>query len=1510
MRLRGRLRPQREGLYDPSFEHDACGVGFVCHMSGHKSHDIIERGLRVLENLTHRGAAGSDPDTGDGAGFLIQTPHRFLERAAREAGIRLPEPSDYGVGMIFLPTDANRRSRCMEVFEATVAEEGQKVLGWRTVPNNPEAIGRTARRVLPDIRQVFVARARDTAAGDPFERRLFVIRRRIENALRAEGLAEFHVASLSARTLCYKGLLLAHQIKRFYSDLADPTMESALALVHQRYSTNTWPTWDLAQPFRYLCHNGEINTLRGNVNWMRAREAVMSSPLFGADLGKTFPVITPGASDSAQIDNALEFLVLAGRSLPHAMMMLIPEAWDKDRLMPEEKRAFYQYHSFLMEPWDGPASIAFTDGTKIGAVLDRNGLRPSRYVVTKDGFVVMASEVGVLEIAPENVELKGRLRPGRMFLIDTEQGRIIEDEELKHEHAARRPYGRWISEQLVTLADLPPATPIYRSDPGTRFLQQRMFGYTLEELRILLAPMAEHGEEAVGSMGNDTPLAVLSERPQLLYNYFKQVFAQVTNPAIDSTREETVMSLISTIGSEGNLLEESPEQARMIQLAHPVLTNEELERLRQIDRPHHRAVALPMTFKANGALELALRAALDRLRREAARAVRSGVNVVILSDREAGPDQIPIPSLLATAAVHHHLIREGLRTRCGLVVESGEAREMAHFALLIGYGAAAVNPYLAIETIEQLAEEGTFVGPELDPKKAVQNYLKAIGKGLLKIIAKMGISTLQSYRGAQIFEAVGVSREVVEEFFTNTASRIGGIGLGVIAREAQMRHEQAFPKQEPQAKELEVGGQYQWRRYGERHLLSPSAVHKLQHAVRTERYAVYKEFAREIDEQSRSLFTIRGMLRLKKTPEPIPLEEVEPASEIVKRFCSGAMSYGSISLEAHETLAIAMNRIGGKSNSGEGGEDSRRYARDPNGDWRRSAIKQVASGRFGVTSWYLVNADELQIKIAQGSKPGEGGQLPGHKVDRHIARVRHSTPGVGLISPPPHHDIYSIEDLAQLIHDLKNSNPGADVSVKLVAVTGVGTIAAGVSKGHAETVLIVGHDGGTGASPQTSIKHAGVPWEIGLAETQQALVLNDLRGRIRVHVDGQLRTGRDVVIGALLGAEEFGFGTIALVAVGCIMMRVCHLNTCPVGVATQDARLRERFEGKPEHAVNYFRFVAEEVREYMAQLGFRRFEDMVGRVDLLEPDPAIRHWKLPEGLDWSALLHRATGSEGVATRRIQPQDHGLERALDRELLRLCEPALERGEPVELELPIRNVNRTVGAMLGSEISRRHGEQGLPEGTIRIRFTGSAGQSFGAFLPAGVTLTLAGDANDYTGKGLSGGRLVVFPPEGSTFEPSENILVGNVVLYGATGGQAFFRGVAGERFCVRNSGALAVVEGVGDHGCEYMTGGRAVILGPVGRNFAAGMSGGIAWVLDPEGRLSALYNPGMVDLEKLEDEQYRSELRALVEAHHRLTGSRLAERLLERWEQTLPQFVQVMPRDYKRALAGIEFGDRDY
>ncbi|HTO52127.1 MAG TPA: glutamate synthase large subunit [Myxococcota bacterium] len=1507
--------PEKQGLYDPRFEHDACGVGFVCNIDGRASHEIIQRGLQVLVNLTHRGATGSDAETGDGAGILMQVPHAFLERECASLGIRLPEPHEYGVGSVFLPQDANDRAMCESCLERIVAEEGQHFLGWRDVPVHPEHIGETARRRMPRIRQCFVLRGSGLDA-DSFERKLFVVRKRAENELRAAGVKGFHVPSLSSRTLVYKGLLLAYQVKRFYPDLADPAIESGLALVHQRYSTNTWPTWNLAHPYRYLCHNGEINTVRGNHNWMRAREAVIRSGVWGDDIEKLFPLVTPGGSDSAMLDNALEFLVLSGRDLAQAMMMLIPEAWDRDPLMRDEKKAFYEYHQCLMEPWDGPASICFSDGTRIGAVLDRNGLRPSRYWVTKDGFVVLSSECGVLPINPEDVRYKGRLQPGRMLLIDTSEGRIIPDEELKSFYARRRPYREWLRANLVKLGDLEPRAAVARDGESDRLTRQKLFGYSLEDLRILLAPMAANGTEADGSMGNDTPIAALSERPQILFNYFKQIFAQVTNPSIDSIREDSVMSLISTLGAEKNILEETPEHARLLELEQPILSAEEFEKIRQIDHPWLRATTIDCTFEPNGAKslaesELALRQALDRIRDEAAAAVRGGASILVLSDRAAGRTRAAVPSVLATSAVHHFLCREGLRMRCGLVVETGEAREVAHFALLIGFGAAAIHPYLAFETVTQLVREQTWVPSTLTPEKAQYNYVKAVGKGLLKIFAKMGISTLASYRGAQIFEAVGIAEPVVKEFFTDTATRIGGVTLGVIAREALMRHQTAYADPDHALHELELGGEYQWRRGGEKHLLNPSTIHRLQNAVRRNDPSQYRDYAKSINDQSREHYTIRGLLRFKGGAPSIPIDEVEPASEIMRRFCTGAMSFGSISAEAHETLAIAMNRIGGKSNSGEGGEDPKRFTPDANGDWRRSAIKQVASGRFGVSSWYLVNADELQIKIAQGAKPGEGGQLPGYKVNRWIARVRNATPGVGLISPPPHHDIYSIEDLAQLIYDLKNANPKADISVKLVSVSGVGTIAAGVSKGHAESVQIAGFEGGTGASPLTSIKHAGVPWEIGLAETQQALVMNDLRGRVRVHVDGQLRTGRDVVIGAMLGADEFGFGTIALVALGCIMMRVCHLNTCPVGVATQNEQLRAKFTGEPEHVVRFLRFVAEETREILAALGVRKLDEVIGRTDLLEPDPESHHWKLPNGLDWAAILRQPTPPyEGVAIRRVCGQSHGLEKSLDIELLRLCRPAIDNMEPVELSLPIRNVNRTVGTMLGSAVSLKHGLEGLPDNTIRIRFTGSAGQSFGAFLPKGITLTLAGDANDYTAKGLSGGRVVVSPHPESTFDPAENIVIGNVALYGATSGEAFFRGVAGERFCVRNSGARAVVEGVGDHGCEYMTGGRVVVLGGVGRNFAAGMSGGIAYVLDPTHSFAELCNPGTVDLERVETEADERELRDLVEAHYRHTRSERAEQVLEKWATTLPHFVKVFPREYKRALLGIEFGKENY
>ena len=1489
--------PPRQGLYDPAFEHDACGVGFVANIRGERSHDVIRKGIQVLENLEHRGACGCDPQTGDGAGVLIQLPDAFLRREAGQLGIDLPAPGAYAVGQVFLSTDDELAAWQAARFEEAVIGEGQRVLGWRDVPHHPETIGRVAREGLPRIRQVLLGAA-SGLDPDAFERKLYVIRRLVEKAAQQRG-GFFYVPSLSSRTIAYVGMLMSSQIEPFYPDLADPAVESALALVHSRYSTNTLPTWSLAQPFRYLAHNGEINTLRGNRNWMHAREGTLRSDLLGEDLAKLYPIMTEGASDSAQFDNALEFLILTGRELPEAILMMIPEAWENREDMDPDLKAFYEYHSFLMEPWDGPASIAFTDGRKIGAVLDRNGLRPSRYVVTKDGFVVMASEVGVVDIRPEDVLRKGRLEPGRIFFVDLEQGRIIEDTAIKGDYRTRRPYRAWVEANRLLLSDLPPAAvPAAHTNPELRFRLQQVFGYTNEDLRILLASMASQGKWPIGSMGEDAALACLSDRPRMLYSYFKQLFAQVTNPAMDSINERPVMALYSTLGAEKNILEETPDHARLLRLDHPVITDEELERIRAVSLPGFRARTLSALFKVADGGD-GLRGALDALCSEAERAVREGVNILVLSDRGVTPDLAPIPMLLATGAVHHHLVREELRTQCGIVCETGEAREVPHMALLIGYGAAAINPYLAFQTLDELVADGTHVPAGLDAETARKNFIKANDKGLLKTFAKMGISTLQSYRGAQIFEAVGLARDLVARCFTGTASRVSGVSYDVLAREASMRHERAFPGDDFAYPELDPGGLYQWRARGERHTYNPDTVALLQHAVSRGSYTDYQAFSRAADGDAERLCTLRGLFRFKYAGEPLPLEEVEPAAEIAKRFCTGAMSYGSISLEAHQTLAIAMNRLGGRSNTGEGGEDPDRFTPDPGGDLRRSAIKQVASGRFGVTSWYLVNADELQIKIAQGAKPGEGGELPGHKVSETIAKVRYSTPGVGLISPPPHHDIYSIEDLAQLIFDLKNSNRRARVSVKLVAETGVGTIAAGVAKGKADGVLISGHDGGTGASPLASIKYAGLPWEIGLAETQQTLVLNDLRGRIRVQTDGGLKTGRDVVIAAMLGADEFGFSTAPLVALGCILMRVCHLNTCPVGIATQDPELRKRFAGKPESVVRYLLFVAEEVREYMAKLGFRTVDEMVGQVERIEVDRAVAHWKA-KGLDFSELLYKPEAHHAVYN--CQVQDHGLEKVLDMQLLELASPALERREKVEIELPIRNTDRTVGTILGSEVSLAHGEAGLPEDTIVCRFKGSAGQSFGAFVPRGVTLLVEGDANDYTGKGLSGGKIAIRVPDATSFDPAENIVVGNVVLYGATAGEAYFHGVAGERFCVRNSGASAVVEGVGDHGCEYMTGGRVVILGGTGLNFGAGMSGGIAYVLDLDGSFPGRVNPETVDLDPLTDED-EDIIQRMVRRHFHYTRSRRAEDVLRKWNTYAPRFVKVFPRDYKRAL-----GDR--
>jgi len=1488
--------PDAQGLYHPENERDACGIGFVANIKGQKSHDIIVKGIQVLLNLTHRGACGCDPETGDGAGVLIQIPHKYFARVCSTLGFTLPAPGEYGVGMTFLPVEPPARRTAEGLIERLIAEEGLTLLGWRDTPIDGSAIGRVARASQPYIQQIFVGRGRGMTE-DQLERKLYIVRKRAEAEVFSgdmPGKSFFYIPSLSARTIVYKGLLLAPQIGRFYPELSDPDVLSALCLVHQRFSTNTFPTWQLAHPYRYIAHNGEINTLRGNVNWMHARQSVLRSPLFGDDLKKLFPVIQPNGSDSASFDNALELLVMAGRDITHAMAMLIPEAWAKDEGMDPQKRAFYEYHASLMEPWDGPAAITFTDGRSIGATLDRNGLRPARYMVTHDDLIVMSSETGVLPVKPEDVKIKGRLQPGKMLLVNTAEGRIISDEELKSRLYGRNPYQLWLKENQITLESLAEPPREHAADHETLLERQRAFGYTDEDLRMILAPMAEKGEEPVGSMGADTPLACLSDKPQPLFHYFKQLFAQVTNPPIDPIREELVMSLTSYIGTERNILAETPQHCHTLKLAHPILTNRDLEKLRRVSQGDFLATTLPMLFAIEEGGR-GLERALDQLCRRASLAIKSGYSLLILSDRGLDADYAPIPSLLALTAVHNHLVREETRTQVALIIESGEPREVMHFALLIGYGASAVNPYLALETL-QVGQQGWPT--RVDPDTAVANFIKAINKGLLKTFSKMGISTLQSYRGAQVFEAIGLTRRLVDKYFTGTVSRIEGVGLDVIAEEAVRKHRFAFRARGESETELAVGGNYHYRARGEYHLVNPQTIAKLQHAVRQENPATFQEYTDLIDRQNRQLVTLRGLLDIKTSSTPIPLEEVEPAAAIVKRFATGAMSFGSISKEAHETLAIAMNRIGGKSNTGEGGEDEERYRDD-----RRSAIKQVASGRFGVTAEYLVNADELQIKMAQGAKPGEGGQLPGHKVDETIARVRHSIPGVGLISPPPHHDIYSIEDLAQLIYDLKNVNPRARISVKLVAEVGVGTVAAGVAKAHADVVLISGDTGGTGASPLSSIRHGGIPWELGLAETHQVLVLNDLRGRIRVQTDGKLQTGRDVAIAALLGAEEFGFATTPLITMGCIMMRKCHLNTCPVGIATQDPVLRAKFQGKPEHVVNFFFFLAEQVRGYMAQMGFRTFDEMIGRVDMLEPREAVDHWKA-KGLDLSAILFRPQVSSRIARRCVQAQDHGLDQALDYKLIDHASEALENGTPIQIKLPIRNVHRTVGAMLSGEIARRYGSAGLPDDTIRFEFNGSAGQSFGAFLANGVTLELEGDANDYVGKGLSGGRLIVYPPRNSTFLPEENILIGNVALYGATSGEAFFNGCAGERFAVRNSGATAVVEGLGDHGCEYMTNGLVVVLGACGRNFAAGMSGGIAFVLDAGGSFRSRLSAGAaVDLEKVSGGD-GALLRSLVERHVETTGSPHGKRLLENWDEIVGRFVKVFPREYKRVLQARE------
>jgi glutamate synthase (NADPH/NADH) large chain len=1495
--------PSKQGLYDPQWEHDSCGMGFVVNIKGEKSNEILRRSLIGLKNLNHRGGIGSEPDTGDGAGILIQIPHAFMKKIC--AGeINLPESGEYGIGMLFLPHGAKQRRHYEECLEEIITSEGQQLLGWRDVPVDPASLGETAKNSMPFIRQVFIGRCNRIKHELDFERKLFVIRKRAEKAAWAVSptMSErFYIASLSCRTIIYKGMLKADQLAAFYPDLNDPDCETALALIHSRYSTNTFPSWERAHPNRYIIHNGEINTLRGNINQMHAREAMFQSEVFGEDLSKVLPVISPDGSDSAMFDNCVEFLMLSGMSLPHVMMMMIPEPWSNHESMSDEKKAFYEFHSCRMEAWDGPAAMGFTDGVTIGAVLDRNGLRPARYYVTTDDMVVLASEVGVFDIPVEKILAKDRLHPGRMLLIDTEVGRIINDEGLKHHMASAQPYREWLNQYSIHVDDLPAALTKTAGDKASLVQQQTSYGYTYEELRMILGPMATEGVDPIGSMGNDIPLAVLSEKSQLLYEYFKQLFAQVTNPPMDALREAIVTSTEVLLGSERNLLVLEPLSCRRIKLTSPLLSDQELQKLKNIQISGFKAITLPILYQAaQGGTGLEL--ALEELFTTAVKAVQEGANLLILSDRGINQELAAIPSLLAVAGLHHQLIREGLRTQASIILESGEPREVHHFACLLGYGVSAIYPYLAYESIAQLIEDGFITGFEVD--KAIAQYRKAGTKGVIKVLSKMGISTIQSYQGAQIFEAVGLGAAFIDKYFTRTVSRIGGVGIREIAQGIQMRHDAAFTKSIYQEEALASGGVYQYRSNGEYHLYNPETIHKLQYACRTGNYESFKAYSKLMNDNNQRHCTLRGLLQFKPGASPVPLSEVEGIESICKRFKTGAMSLGSISPEAHETVAIAMNRIGGKSNTGEGGEDPSRFQREPNGDAKGSAIKQVASGRFGVTSEYLVNAQEIQIKMAQGAKPGEGGQLPGGKVYPWIAKIRYATPGVGLISPPPHHDIYSIEDLKELIHDLKNANPQARISVKLVSEAGVGTIAAGVAKGLADVILISGYDGGTGASPRTSIRHAGLPWELGLAETHQTLLLNDLRSRVTLETDGKLMTGRDVAIAALLGAEEFGFATAPLVALGCVMMRVCHLDTCPVGVATQNPKLRQKFTGDPQHVVHFMHFIAQELRETMAFLGFRTINEMVGRADRLEMSSAIEHWKA-KNLDYSAILYQPPVPETVGRYKQIPQDHGLDQSLDKRLLlHLCEPALKAGATVQATIPILNTDRVVGTILGSEITRKYGGAGLPEDTIKLHFVGSAGQSFGAFIPRGLTMTLEGDANDYLGKGLSGGKVIVYPPKNSQFLPEENIIIGNVAFYGATSGEAYINGVAGERFCVRNSGTKAVVEAVGDHGCEYMTDGRVVILGPTGRNFAAGMSGGIAYVLDDQGQFSQRCNTEMVELESMADSGEREEVKAMIQQHFVYTGSRRAKQILEDWEDLWHTFVKVIPKDYKRMLEAIE------
>lgn len=1495
--------PPKQGLYDPQNEKDACGMGFVASIKGKRSHKVIRQALSLLENMEHRGGQGSEPNTGDGAGILLQIPHAFFSAELSRQGIQLPSEGEYAVGMIFMPQEEAARTAIERELERIVAEEQQSMIGWRTVPTNDERLGQSALAVKPYVRQVFIgknAELKDTLA---FERKLYVIRKRAELAIRyagQEGGNMFYFSSLSSKKIVYKGMLTTEQVRSFYTELNDESVVSAIALVHSRFSTNTFPSWERAHPFHYLIHNGEINTLRGNVNWMHARQTLFASELFGEDLEKIKPIINPDGSDTAMFDNTLEFLYLAGRSLPHVAMMMVPEPWSNHESMSDERKAFYEYHSTLMEPWDGPAAMGFTDGTQIGATLDRNGLRPARYYVTKDDHIILGSEAGAVEIPAEDILYKDRLRPGRMLLVDTEQGRIISDEEVKAAIVAEHPYREWLDEHLVNLDDLPEAPELPGPSHDTVQLRQQAFGYTFEDIRKVLEPMAGSGQEPLASMGYDAPLAVLSERPQRLYNYFKQLFAQVTNPPIDAIREEIITSTATTIGPERNLLNPEPESCRHIKLDTPILSNEQFAKLRHIRREGFKSITLPSFFTASEG-EAGLRSALTMMCEAADRVIAKGHNIIILSDRGIDKENAAIPALLAVSALHHHLIRQGTRTKVGIMLESGEPREVHHFALLLGYGVNAVNPYLAFESLDDMIKQGMLRG--ISHEKAVKNYIKAATKGVVKVLSKMGISTIQSYRGAQIFEALGLREDVINEYFTWTQSRIGGIGLDVIAEETLKHHDRAFAEQEGAEKELDSGGDYQWRKDGEDHLFTPQTIHTLQMASRANDYKLYKKFSTLVQGEDKKHLTLRSLIDFKKDGSSVPIEEVESVESIVKRFKTGAMSFGSISKEAHESLAIAMNRLGGKSNTGEGGEDPARFTPDSNGDSRRSAIKQVASGRFGVTSNYLVNADEIQIKMAQGAKPGEGGQLPGLKVYPWVAEVRGSTPGVGLISPPPHHDIYSIEDLAELIHDLKNANPRARINVKLVSEVGVGTIAAGVAKGRADVIMVSGFDGGTGASPMGSIRHAGLPWELGLAETHQTLMLNNLRDRVTIETDGKMMNGRDVAIAALLGAEEYGFSTAPLIVLGCVMMRVCQLDTCPVGVATQNPELRKKFMGDPSHVVNYLRFIAEELREIMAELGFRTIEEMVGRVDRLETKQLTEHYKA-KGLDLSAILYEADVAEGAKRHKVQEQNHGLEQSIDmKQLVPLAKAALDSGENVRGTFPILNTNRVVGTILGSEVTTRYGAKGLPEDTIWYHFIGTAGQSFGAFVPNGITLSVEGDSNDYFGKGLSGGKLIVAPSPKATFAAEDNIIIGNTALYGATSGQAYIRGIAGERFAVRNSGVNVVVEGVGDHGCEYMTGGRVVILGSTGRNFGAGMSGGVAYVYDEKGDFYNHTNLEMILLEHVEEEADMAELRGMIERHVQYTESAAGTRILNDWDAALAKFVKVIPKDYKRMLEQI-------